>query len=140
MIAGSGLQDETNTGGYGIFRIGRRATVAHRISFMWANGHIPHGYEVDHMCFNRACVNPAHLRLLTHQENGQNRAGANANSTSGVRGVHWSQGQWIARVCVGPKTVEVGRFADLSEAERAMTEWRRQNMPASLRDALREAS
>lgn len=25
---------------------------------------IPHGHEVDHLCFNRACCNPQHLRLL----------------------------------------------------------------------------
>lgn len=84
--------------------------------------------------FERGCVNPEHLRLLTHRENGQNRAGANLNSKSGVRGVYRAQGQWIARACLGPRTVEVGRFGDLGEAERAMTEWRRENMPASLRD------
>jgi hypothetical protein len=25
---------------------------------------IPDGYEVDHLCFNRACCAPSHLRLL----------------------------------------------------------------------------
>lgn len=126
-----------NTGGYGIFRIGGRNAVAHRVAYTWANGPIPEGYEVDHMCFNRGCVNPEHLRLLTHQQNGQNRAGANVNSKSGVRGVYWTQDQWIARVCVGPETFEVGRFSELAEAERAVTEWRRLHMPVSLQDTRR---
>jgi hypothetical protein len=25
---------------------------------------IPDGYEVDHLCFNRACCAPSHLRML----------------------------------------------------------------------------
>ncbi|WP_182252815.1 HNH endonuclease signature motif containing protein [Microbacterium esteraromaticum] len=128
-----------NTGGYGVFRINSRNMVAHRVSYMWAHGPIPKGYEVDHTCFNRSCVKPDHLRLLTHQENGQNRAGANINSRSGVRGVYWSQNQWIARACIGPVTHEVGRFDNLADAEKAMIAWRHQHMPVSLRDRRKAA-
>src|SRR5262244_2273460 len=33
------------------------------------HGTIPEGYEVDHICHVRRCVEPSHLRLLTHREN-----------------------------------------------------------------------
>lgn len=125
--------------GYGIFRINGRNSVAHRVSYTWANGPIPDGYEVDHMCFNRSCVNPSYLRLLNHIENGQNRTSANSNSKSGVRGVYWAQGQWLARAVINRVTYEVGRFSDLKEAERAITAWRRKHMPASLKDQKRSA-
>jgi hypothetical protein len=31
------------------------------------------GLETDHLCHNRACANPAHLRWATHQQNVRNR-------------------------------------------------------------------
>lgn len=37
----------------------------HRYIWMQKHGPIPVGYEVDHMCKNRACFNPDHLQLLT---------------------------------------------------------------------------
>ena len=33
------------------------------------HGPIPEGYEVDHICHTRHCVEPTHLRLLTHRQN-----------------------------------------------------------------------
>lgn len=128
------------TRGYGVFRIRPGNSVAHRVSYQWENGPIPDGYEVDHMCFNRACVRPSHLRLLTHVENGQNRTSANKNSKSGIRGVYQlANGTWKARANLGEMTIDIGSFATAEAAKKASIEWRRQNMPASLND-LREVA
>lgn len=40
----------------------------HRYKWQEANGEIPEGYEVDHMCKNRACCNVEHLQLLLSTE------------------------------------------------------------------------
>jgi hypothetical protein len=43
--------------------------LAHRAAWVRANGPIPEGMTVDHVCFQRDCVNVEHLRLLSAQEN-----------------------------------------------------------------------
>ena len=122
--------------GYGVARVGGRARLAHRTLWEWANGAIPGGAQLDHMCHNRSCVNPEHLRFASAKQNGENRAGANRNSKSGVRGVYWcnTYGHWVAKAMVNRKAHHIGIFQDLDLAAKAVTEWRAQNMPYSLLD------
>lgn len=43
--------------------------LAHRLAYELANGPIPEGMVVDHLCRNRACVNASHLEIVTNEEN-----------------------------------------------------------------------
>lgn len=55
--------------GYGSIRRDGRTQYAHRWHYEQAFGPIPDGLTIDHLCRNRACINPAHLEAVTRQEN-----------------------------------------------------------------------
>ena len=62
----SGAIEET---GYGRRKVAGKMWMAHRYAYYVAHGDIPDGMVVDHLCFNRACVEVTHLRLLTREAN-----------------------------------------------------------------------
>jgi HNH endonuclease len=50
-----------NPDGYGNFWMNWRSAKAHRVAYELFVGPIPEGFEIDHLCRNRACVRPDHL-------------------------------------------------------------------------------
>ena len=46
-----------------------RAVILHRVVYEQARGPIPTGLTVDHLCFNKKCINIDHLELVTRAEN-----------------------------------------------------------------------
>lgn len=113
---------EKDHDGYGVMRRGGKRQAAHRFSWELANGPIPAGMQIDHMCHNRLCVRPEHLRLATNKQNQENRRGAQRNSRSGIRGVYRDSrsNRWRAVVYHNRKAHYFGRFQSLQDAEAAV--------------------
>ena len=64
--------------GYGEFDVKKKTRRAHRISYTLLRGEIPAGMTLDHLCRNRACVNPDHLEPVPLKENTARGAGYSA--------------------------------------------------------------
>ena len=80
----------TAQGRYAYFTIGRKKRVyAHRYAYELLVGPIPPGLQIDHLCRNTVCVNPAHLEPVTSRENtlrGESPWAVNARKTHCKRG------------------------------------------------------
>lgn len=76
--------------GYGQTTVLRKRLLAHRASYMLLVGPIDHRLQLDHLCRNKACVNPSHLEQVTARENllrgDNNPASINSRKTCCIHG------------------------------------------------------
>lgn len=118
-----------STSGYARLAIDGRLKQGHRLSYEHFIGPITDGYEIDHLCRNRACVNPRHLETVTHRVNALrgmmpviNKANA-ASRTAALRGK--------------PKSAE--HRAALSAARRRLQPWLGRKHSIATREKMAES-
>ena len=111
----------SNADGYGRFCLNNKMEYAHRVAYEMEHGPVSRALDIDHTCYNKSCVKPAHLRAASRKQNTENREGAQSNSKSGVRGVTWHKAsrRWMAQVKHNGQAIYVGTFDSLAEASQA---------------------
>lgn len=72
------LPINTLTGYSTLFLSTKGNYLSHRFIYQFYIGSIPEGFVIDHICRNRSCVNPMHLRAVTQRVNILSGNGATA--------------------------------------------------------------
>lgn len=104
--------------GYGQIRVAGATKLSHRVMYSQTYHKDITGLQIDHICHNRKCINPRHLRLATPKENAENASGATKRSKTGVRGVFLTpSGKYKVRVVHNYKSYGGGTFSTLEEAK-----------------------
>jgi hypothetical protein len=119
--------------GYGQFRIGgggSRNVKSHLVAYTWANGPVPSGMVIDHLCRNRACVNPDHMEVITPEEN-STRGMVSRHKTTEVctNGHRWDDNTLINpsgyRICKGCAAMKRATPESKTYHREYQREWRR---------------
>lgn len=111
----------TIKGGYGKVSVGGAQFLAHRYSYEMSGEVIPEGMFVDHVCSNRLCVNPVHLRVVTRKQNSEHLTGPYKGNQTGYRGVEPRGNRFRASVRHNKKLHYLGTFDTAEEANEVAT-------------------
>lgn len=114
--------------GYGVFFADGKEQRAHRHALALEGIAVPAGMVVDHLCHTPSCVRPAHLRVVTQQQNAHNIDGLPRSNTSGYRGVSRNGSGWIARVRLHGSLRTLGTYRTAEEAGRVAADYRTRHM------------
>lgn len=112
------LGNYRNPNGYVTIYYKGTLLLAHRLIWMFANGPIPPGMEIDHIDRDRKNNRLANLRLVTRSQNNDNRTIIDRSDRNGV---YWNKksNNWTARIGFQGRRVHLGQFKHLQDAQAA---------------------
>jgi hypothetical protein len=110
---------DTSTG-YWRINIDKKMYRLHRMIFLYHNGYLTDGLQVDHIDMERTNNRIENLREVTNAQN-QHNTKRNATNNTGVKGVAWHKAKkkYKVTVSLNSKSIHLGYFDDLEEAKAA---------------------
>lgn len=119
--------------GYVTIVFDRKWYKAHRMAWVYLNGDIPEGFEIDHANGIRDDNRIENLRLATRSQNAQNQKRPHRDSATEKRGVtlHKRTGKFAAQIFVDGKNHHLGLFDDVDSAAEARVTAEREIRPFS---------
>ena len=128
-----------NSKGYGSVGVNGKSQLAHRVAYELLVGEIPAGLQIDHLCRNKACCNPAHLEPVTAKVNTRRAIEAvsggrckRGHAVAGPNLVIFQRGEWEYRAC---RMCRITLQREARERKRGGTRLRRRPSVLPLRDA-----
>jgi hypothetical protein len=118
-----------SSNGYGIFNWKQKQWRSHRFMYWLTYGFVPSRADtkevIDHICNNRKCCNPAHLRVLTDRENIARSPDWLGHKTHCPRGHEYtpdntytsSTGKWIGRQCKTCVKARANKYHELKRSK-----------------------
>lgn len=103
--------------GYIVISLNGVNYLAHRLAWLYVHGEWPE--ITDHVNGDRTDNRLANLRSAGSNVNNQNRRAASKRSKSGVLGVCWDRGRWVAHIMADRKRKNLGRYKTIDEAQSA---------------------
>lgn len=84
----------------------------------------PEGYVVDHIDHDTLNNTNSNLRVVTVEQNNQNRRSSRKSKT-GAKYVYERDGKWLVQLRVSSKTIYIGTYKSFEEAKRKAREARK---------------
>jgi len=102
-----------DSSGYLQVKLNKKSVLVHRIIWMIFNDTSP--VQIDHINRNRKDNRIENLRPATNMTN-QHNAGIRKDNSSGVIGVNYRNGKYIARISYNNQRINLGSFMSIEEA------------------------
>lgn len=104
-----------HSNGYTVIAVAGTRYFAHRLAWLYVNGSWPIG-TLDHINIDKSDNRISNLRVLSNEENIQNRSSPSKHNTTGYLGVIKNGSRWGAKITVSKKRIYIGSFDTPHEA------------------------
>jgi len=118
-LIGSSAGGKSLSKGYSRVMIDKKSFAIHRLVWIYHNGEIPDGLDIDHKDLDRGNSRIENLRIATRSQNNVN---VRTRNMLGLKGVKKNGGGFQARITIKGKRVNLGTYETAEKAHQVYLE------------------